>query len=142
MPAAAWPGCSRHRAHSPSSTVPPWVIASTAATTVRRHVRPIGRRPATPRRRPPTPETSRGWPRLGRLDLADDAVLARVGRWYIPKRHARYVRRNALVALGNVGSPTDARVVAMVERFAAGPDPLLREHAEWARRSLTLKRCA
>jgi epoxyqueuosine reductase len=97
------------------------------------------------RHHPPPPAQSGDEPWLALLDLLDlddDAVLARVGRWYIPKRQARYVRRNALVALGNVGSPTDPRVVATVERFAAGPDPVLREHAEWARRSLTLKRCA
>ena len=28
-----------------------------------------------------------------------------VGRWYIPGREARYVRRNALVVLGNTADP-------------------------------------
>jgi epoxyqueuosine reductase len=76
------------------------------------------------------------------LGMEDEALLARVGRWYIAKRQPRYVRRNALVALGNTGPAGDERVVATLERFATGPDPLLREHAEWALDSLKLKRCA
>lgn len=92
---------------------------------------------------PPAGPTDEPWlSLLDLLDLEDDALLARVGRWYIPKRQARYVRRNALVALGNTGDPDDPRVVATVERFVAGPDRLLREHAAWARQSLSLKRCA
>ena len=47
----------------------------------------------------------------------------------MPRNDPRYLRRNALVALGNVGRPEDA---ALAEPYAAGDDPLLREHAEWA----------
>jgi len=35
------------------------------------------------------------------LTMSDENLLDAVGRWYIPKRDLRYVRRNALVALGN-----------------------------------------
>lgn len=67
---------------------------------------------------------------------ADDAeIIDRVGRWYIPKRRARFVRRNALVALGNVDAHSDSqhhRIVGVLERFAADPDPVLAEHAAWA----------
>ena len=41
----------------------------------------------------------------------------------------RYLRRNALVALGNAGAAEDA---CLAEPYATGDDDLLREHAEWA----------
>ena len=41
----------------------------------------------------------------------------------------RYLRRNALVALGNTGGAETRR---SPEPYAEGDDPLLREHAEWA----------
>lgn len=70
------------------------------------------------------------------LDPDDAVVLARAGRWYIPKRDVRYVRRNALVVLGNVGEGSDPRVVALLGRYVADPDPMLRGHAAWAARRL------
>ena len=73
------------------------------------------------------------------LSLSDDELLDRFGRWYIPRRDPRYVRRNALVALGNVGDAADADVVAAVRRWASCDDPLLREHAEWAADRLGLR---
>jgi epoxyqueuosine reductase len=51
------------------------------------------------------------------------------GRLYVPRNDPRYLRRNALVAVGNLGT-TDAAEAADV--FLADEDPLLREHAEWA----------
>jgi epoxyqueuosine reductase len=56
-------------------------------------------------------------------------LRARYDRLYVPRHAPRYLRRNALVALGNVGAP-DHRHLA--ERYLDDPDPLLREHAEWA----------
>ena len=45
----------------------------------------------------------------------------------MPRNDPRYLRRNALVALGNSGGdPSPARA------YAEGDDQLLREHAEWA----------
>jgi epoxyqueuosine reductase QueG len=41
----------------------------------------------------------------------------------------RYLRRNALVAVGN-----GAGDAALAEPYAESDDPLLREHAEWALR--------
>jgi epoxyqueuosine reductase len=61
---------------------------------------------------------------------ADGAELVRrYDRLYVPRNDPRYLRRNALVALGNAGRPEDA---ALAEPYAAGDDELLREHAEWA----------
>jgi epoxyqueuosine reductase len=60
----------------------------------------------------------------------DGAVLReRYDRLYVPRNDARYLRRNALVALGNVGGSEDAQ---LAEPFLANGDELLREHAEWA----------
>jgi epoxyqueuosine reductase len=50
-------------------------------------------------------------------------------RLYVPKNDPRYLRRNALVALGNTGGPADLH---LVEPFLVSDDELLREQAEWA----------
>jgi epoxyqueuosine reductase len=66
---------------------------------------------------------------------ADDAELReRYDRLFVPRNDPRYLRRNALVAAGNVGGPGE---LATVERYAHGEDPLLREHAEWALERIT-----
>ena len=67
------------------------------------------------------------------LAATDDQLLDRHGRWYIPRRDPRYLRRNALIALGNVGDGRDPRVRATVDRFCAGDDEMLAEHGDWAR---------
>lgn len=91
------------------------------------------------RRAPARPPggTERPWADLlGLLDPDDEVVLAQADRWYIPKREVRYVRRNALVVLGNVGDARDPLVVAALRTHLAHPDPLLRGHAVWAARRL------
>ena len=60
------------------------------------------------------------------------------GRWYIPRREPRYLRRNALVVLGNIGAPSEPRVRAAVDRALCDPDPLIRAHAVWCARRLGL----
>lgn len=73
--------------------------------------------------------------RRGRIDAlevlgADDAsVLARFGRFYIPGRRPRYLRRNALVVLGNSGAE---EALAAAAGYLGHPDWLLRSHAAWA----------
>jgi epoxyqueuosine reductase len=97
---------------------------------------------AAERRAPPPPPAepdTEPWVSLVELlDLDDDALLARFARWYVPRREPRYLRRNALVALGNVGDGTDPDVQRVVRRSLAGDDPMLREHAAWAARRLGL----
>ena len=66
------------------------------------------------------------------LAADDEALLQRFGRWYIPKRQPRYLRRNALVALGNVADGASRDVAEVLARHLADPDPMLREHARWA----------
>jgi epoxyqueuosine reductase len=73
---------------------------------------------------------------LDLLDAGDDELLDRHGRWYVPRRQARYLRRNALVVLGNVADPGDGRVVAALRRALADDDGLVRAHAVWAARRL------
>lgn len=70
-------------------------------------------------------------PVLEVLTAPDDVLLERYGRWYIPRRDPRYLRRNALVVLGNVGDGTSADQRDAVRRVLDGDDPLLRAHAVW-----------
>ena len=63
------------------------------------------------------------------LEADGGGLLERYERLYVPRRNPRYLKRNALVALGNAGAPEHA---AAIEPFLADDDPLLREHAEWA----------
>jgi epoxyqueuosine reductase len=61
------------------------------------------------------------------LEADDEDLASRYDRLFVPLNDPRYLRRNALVALGNAGG--DA---ALTQRYASSSDPLLREHAEWA----------
>lgn len=79
----------------------------------------------------------RPWvPLLQLLDEDDATVLWWAGAWYIPQREVRYVRRNALVVLGNVADGDAAEVESVLRRHLAHADPLLRSHAVWAARRL------
>ena len=73
---------------------------------------------------------------LDLLDPDDAVVLVQAERWYIPQRDLRFVRRNALVVLGNVGDGLHPQVAAVLGRYLRNPDPLLRSHAVWAARRL------
>ena len=73
------------------------------------------------------------------LEASDEELLRDHGRWYIPERDPRYLRRNALVVLGNVGRVDDERVLASLRRYLDDPDPMLREHAGWAARALGME---
>ena len=64
---------------------------------------------------------------------ADDATIeARHGRWWIAGREMRWLRRNALVVVGNVADADDRRVRDTLDRYRCDPDPILAEHADWA----------
>ena len=94
---------------------------------------------AKPEPGPEPPDVPGAWaPVLDMLDASDDELMRRYGRWYIPRRQPRYLRRNALVVLGNVGDGGDPGVGAAVERALADPDPLVRAHAVWCARRLGL----
>ena len=70
------------------------------------------------------------------LDASDQALMSVYGRWYIPKREPRYLRRNALVVLANVADGNDERVRTAVERALADSDCVVRAHAVWCARRL------
>jgi len=63
------------------------------------------------------------------LEADGAALVERYDRLYVPRNDPRYLRRNALVAAGNVGG---AEHRPLLERFAADEDELLREHAQWS----------
>jgi epoxyqueuosine reductase len=54
-----------------------------------------------------------------------------LGRLYVPRNDPRWLRRNALVALGNTGSDGQA-TRRTLRRYATGDDELLADHARWA----------
>ncbi len=61
---------------------------------------------------------------------ADGRELARrFERLFVPRNDGRYLKRNALVALGNSGREVH---VPLLERLAEDEDELLRTHAAWA----------
>ncbi|HET6642307.1 MAG TPA: tRNA epoxyqueuosine(34) reductase QueG [Gaiellaceae bacterium] len=64
------------------------------------------------------------------LEAEDADLRVRYRRLFVPRNDARYLRRNALIALGNNGTDEHR---GLLDRYAASDDPLLREHAEWAR---------
>jgi epoxyqueuosine reductase len=63
------------------------------------------------------------------LAREDQDLVAELGRLFVPGNDARWLRRNALVAVGNVGSEADA---PLVEPFLEGDDPALRAIARRA----------
>ena len=65
------------------------------------------------------------------LEADGGELVQRYDRLYVPRKDPRYLKRNALVALGNTGGPEH---VAVVEPFL--DDPELGEYADWAVRRL------
>lgn len=63
------------------------------------------------------------------LEADGDELVRDHERLYIPRNDARWLRRNALVALGNVGGSEHR---AVVEPYLESDDDMLREHAAWA----------
>lgn len=75
---------------------------------------------------------------LDLLDADDATLIDRHGRWYLAGRDPVWWRRNALVVLGNTGDRDDVRTRAVLARYRAHVDPILREHADWAAERLGL----
>ncbi len=70
------------------------------------------------------------------LEMTDDGLMAAFGHWYIPRRKPEYLRRNALVVLGNVGDPDDSRAEAVLRASLASTSAVVVSHALWAARRL------
>ena len=58
-----------------------------------------------------------------------DELVAEFDRLYVPKNDGRWLRRNALIAAGNVGG---AALRPSIEREVASEDPVLADAASWA----------
>jgi epoxyqueuosine reductase len=65
------------------------------------------------------------------------ALRERLRRLYVPQHDSRWLRRNALIALGNVGCADDER---LAEPFLDEDDEMLRETAAWALRRIAERR--
>lgn len=64
------------------------------------------------------------------LEADDKELLKKFGHWYIAERDPRYLRRNALIAIGN--SNEKELFKSILEKYVKNSDPLLRSHAAWA----------
>jgi len=92
-----------------------------------------------PRTPAPATESVTAWlPILALLTASDADVIERWGRWYLADRDPRWIRRNALVVLGNVGDLRDAATQQVVRDYLAHDDPMLRVHAVWVAAQLGL----
>lgn len=56
-------------------------------------------------------------------------LAAEFDHFYLPARDVRWLRRNALVVLGNTGTEDD---LVLLAGHLAHPDPVITEHARWA----------
>ena len=84
-----------------------------------------------------TPESSKevwnfGVDLFAFLENDDQTLLETFGRWYIADRDPKWLRRNALIILGNVAPiPLSERVRRTIEKYLAHDDEYLRAHAVW-----------
>jgi epoxyqueuosine reductase len=100
---------------------------------------PPNRRTADTTRPAPNPVEGEREEFVAILDLlaaSDEQLLERHGRWYIANREVRYLRRNALIVLGNRGSGDDPGTVDLLRGYLGGDDTMLAAHAVWAARRL------
>ncbi|MGB7860402.1 MAG: tRNA epoxyqueuosine(34) reductase QueG [Acidimicrobiia bacterium] len=63
------------------------------------------------------------------LGCSDETLLARFSHWYVPRKDARYIRRNILVAAGNSG---EKRALPSIRHHLTHRSALVRSHAIWA----------
>ena len=72
------------------------------------------------------------------LCMEDEDLLKKFGKWYIPRRDPRYLRRNALVVLGNSLNRPSTRTKEVLLRWIQNDDSMIRSHAVWAAKRLQL----
>ena len=71
------------------------------------------------------------------LSASDEELMSRYGRFYIPRRQPRYLRRNALLVLANTAPGVDEPDVALaLQDSVKHEDPMLRAHGVWAAQRL------
>ena len=87
----------------------------------------------------PPVESVKAWlPIMNLLTSSDTEVIEQWGRWYLADRDPRWIRRNALVVLGNIGDTRDAALQQVLRDYLAHDDSMLRVHAVWAAKQLGL----
>ncbi len=75
---------------------------------------------------------------VGWLERDGHELVEDYERLYVPGNDPRWLRRNALVALGNTGDGTHE---PLLERFVGHGDELLAEHAAWALARIRARGC-
>ena len=78
---------------------------------------------------PPEPDAEPTVSLLEWLSRDGRELVDRFDRLYVPKNDSRWLRRNALIAAGNVGSSS---LRPVVEQYEESPDPILADAARWA----------
>ncbi len=82
---------------------------------------------------------ARAWASVVKILVSDDqSLLSEFGAWYIADRDPKWLRRNALIILGNIADKSDEVVVELLRKYLAHKDPMLRAHAVWATARLGL----
>ena len=74
------------------------------------------------------------------LNSSDESLLEKFGSWYLAERDPRWLRRNALIILGNIAPVNNpavnnsamSPVEQVLRRYLGDIDPMLRLHALWA----------
>ena len=66
------------------------------------------------------------------LEADDEKLLERFSSWYIAERNPRYLKRNALVSIGNSKETENELFKSLLMDYLLNSDPLLRSHAAWA----------
>ncbi|MSZ59738.1 MAG: tRNA epoxyqueuosine(34) reductase QueG [Actinobacteria bacterium] len=66
------------------------------------------------------------------LHMDDVTLNESCQRWYVHQRDMTWIRRNLLINIGNVGDPTDDRVMSTLRTYLQHPRGELRAHAVWA----------
>ncbi len=69
---------------------------------------------------------------LAMLTMSDDELLDTYGLWYFAERDPRWLRRNAMIVLGNTADPNDSETLDVLQSVIDGQDVVLAEHAQWA----------
>ena len=72
------------------------------------------------------------------LSVDDETLLKNFNAWYIADRDPKWLRRNALIILGNVGDASDESTKSILKRYLIDSEPILRAHAVWATARLGL----
>jgi epoxyqueuosine reductase len=72
------------------------------------------------------------------LESSDTDILQECESWYIHERNPQWIRRNALIIMGNTAQPTDAWVHTALQSYTTSAEPVLRAQAIWAAARLGL----